>query len=327
MKQSSLILDDRISLVEVLNQLSKAFEKYFVFLVIAVSILGFYEPTLVLWIKPYIKILLGVIMFSMGMTLSIEDLKTALAKPKPVVIGVIAQYTIMPLVAFLLAHFLNLPAELAVGLILVGSCPGGTASNVMVYLSKGDLALSIAMTTISTLLAPLMIPSLMLLLAGEWVEVDFMALFLSSAQIILFPIAMGLVFKTFFSNFVVKATKAVPLFAIVSIMMIISALVAMNADRFDNSPGMFMMLVAVILHNLLGLLLGYLTALALGLDRAKRRAITIEVGMQSSGLGAVLAASHFGPLASLPSIVFSVWHNLAGASLANIWSARDQKRN
>ena len=300
------------------------FEKNFVLLVLAVSFLGYYQPEMLVWITPYIKPLLGVIMFSMGMTLRVRGLKLAFFKPKALIIGVIAQYTIMPLVAFALALLFNLPPVFAVGLILVGSCPGGTASNVMVYLSKGDVALSIAMTTISTLIAPIMIPSLMLVLAGKWVEVDFMALLVSSAQIILIPVILGLLFRTFLTKQAKSITPVIPFFAILSIMLIIAALVAINADKFDWA--MLNVFYAVILHNLLGLLLGYLIALSLGLDQAKRRAITIEVGMQSSGLGAVLAIAHFGPLASIPSIIFSVWHNIAGASLANYWSSKDSKK-
>ncbi len=265
-------------------------------------------------------------MFSMGMTLKIDDIKLALVKPKALVIGVTSQYTIMPLVAFALATMLDLPAELAAGLVLVGSAPGGTASNVMVYLSKGDVALSVAMTSISTLIAPIMIPALMFIFAGKWVDVDFIALFLSSTQIILLPIAMGLIFKKYFKKAAKKFVPVIPALAIVSIIMIISALIAANAGKFDYSDSLGKIFSAVVLHNLIGFALGYSVAYFAKFDETKRRAVSIEVGMQSSGLSAVLAMAHFGPLATLPSIIFSVWHNIAGASLANFWSFKDSKK-
>ncbi|MBU5245414.1 MULTISPECIES: bile acid:sodium symporter family transporter [Bacillus] len=288
--------------------------------VIVFAMLGFAFPSLFSWISSYITILLGIIMFGMGLTLQTDDFKELIRKPLYVIIGVIAQYTIMPLVAFGLAYGLHLPSEIAVGVILVGCCPGGTASNVMTFLAKGNTALSVAVTTISTLLAPVLTPVLIMLFAKEWLPVSPGSLFISILQAVLIPIIAGLVVKIFFKKQVAKAVHALPLVSVIGIVAIVSAVVSGNRENLLQSG--LLIFSVVILHNGFGYLLGFLCAKLLKMDYASQKAIAIEVGMQNSGLGAALATAHFSPLSAVPSAIFSVWHNLSGSLLATYWSKK-----
>ncbi|MBL4965289.1 bile acid:sodium symporter family transporter [Bacillus halotolerans] len=288
--------------------------------VIVFAVLGFSFPSLFSWISSYITIFLGIIMFGMGLTLQTDDFKELIRKPLYVIIGVIAQYTIMPLVAFSLAYGLHLPSEIAVGVILVGCCPGGTASNVMTFLAKGNTALSVAVTTISTLLAPVLTPVLIMLFAKEWLPVSPGSLFISILQAVLTPIIAGLVVKIFFKKQVAKAVHALPLVSVIGIVAIVSAVVSGNRENLLQSG--LLIFSVVILHNGFGYLLGFLCAKLLKMDYSSQKAIAIEVGMQNSGLGAALATAHFSPLSAVPSAIFSVWHNLSGSLLATYWSKK-----
>lgn len=288
--------------------------------VIVFAVLGFSFPSLFSWISSYITIFLGIIMFGMGLTLQTDDFKELIRKPLYVIIGVIAQYTIMPLVAFGLAYGLHLPSEIAVGVILVGCCPGGTASNVMTFLAKGNTALSVAVTTISTLLAPVLTPVLIMLFAKEWLPVSPGSLFISILQAVLIPIIAGLVVKIFFKKQVAKAVHALPLVSVIGIVAIVSAVVSGNRENLLQSG--LLIFSVVILHNVFGYLLGFLCAKLLKMDYASQKAIAIEVGMQNSGLGAALATAHFSPLSAVPSAIFSVWHNLSGSLIATYWSKK-----
>ncbi len=299
--------------------------RFFAFWVIIVAVIAFLMPGPFLGLGAYITILLGVVMFGMGLTLRAVDFKIILTNPLPVIIGVAAQFVVMPLVAFGLAYLLKLPPELAAGLVLLGSVPGGTASNVMVYLAKGNLALSVAMTSLSTLLAPLVTPLLLLLLAGQWLPVDALSMFKSIVQVIIIPIVLGLLIQRFFPGAVAKSVSVVPIISVVAILIIVAAVTSANAGNVASSG--LIVFVAVFLHNGIGLLLGYLIALALGLNENDRRAISLEVGMQNSGLGVALASAHFGPLAALPSVWGAIWHNISGPILATIWSKRPTDDN
>lgn len=306
--------------MKLLEALSTIAGKYFAFWVIIIAVIAFMAPTPFLGLGSYITILLGIVMFGMGLTLKPVDFKIVLTKPLPVIVGVAAQFIIMPLVAFAIAHLLKLPPELAAGLVLLGCVPGGTASNVMVYLAKGNLALSVAMTSLSTLLAPVVTPLLLLLLAGQWLPVDPVSMFKSIVQVIIIPIVLGLAVQKFFPKAVEKSVSVVPLISVLAILIIVSAVTAANADNVASSG--LVVFVAVFLHNGFGLLLGYLTAVMLGLNENDRRAISIEVGMQNSGLGVALATAHFSPLAALPSVWGAIWHNISGPILATIWSKK-----
>jgi BASS family bile acid:Na+ symporter len=228
----------------------------------------------------------------------------------------------MPGIAYVLAIALRLPPEIAVGVILVGCCPSGTASNVMTFLSRGDVALGVSIGAVSTLIAPFATPALVSLLAGAWMHINTTSLFMDIVQVVILPIALGIVAKTLFRRQAAASVKALPLVSTVAIVLIIAIIVALNQSKLlTNGPLMF---AAVILHNLFGFALGYLFARLFGMDLAKRKAVMFETGMQNSGLGAALAAAHFSPLAAVPSALFSVWHNLSGSALAT-WFARRVK--
>ncbi|MER2070990.1 MAG: bile acid:sodium symporter family protein [Psychrobacillus sp.] len=304
--------------MKTLEKISSFAGKYFALLVILIAVIAYLIPETFLPFRSYITLLLGVVMFGMGLTLKAVDFKLILTNPKPVLIGVAAQFVIMPLVAFAIAYMLQLPNELAAGLVLLGSVPGGTASNVMVYLAKGNVPLSITMTSFSTLLAPLMTPVLLLWLAGQWMPVNVMDMFMSIVQVIIVPIVLGLLIKKLLPTVVEKSANVVPLISVLAIIIIVSAVVAGNVNNIASAG--LLVFVGVFLHNGAGLLLGYFTGKMMKLSRSDCRAISIEVGMQNSGLGVALATAHLGPLAALPSALGAVWHNISGPIIATIWS-------
>ena len=229
----------------------------------------------------------------------------------------------MPLLAWILAHAFSLPPELAAGVILVGTCPGGTSSNVMTYLARGDVALSVSMTMASTILAPIMTPLLTLWLAGQWIDIPAGKMMISIAQVVIAPIVLGLLINHFFERPVQKAVKVLPLISVVAIVLIVGAVVSANAGRIMETGALIM--VVVMCHNLLGYALGFAVAKLMHMDMAKVKAVSIEVGMQNSGLAASLALLHFGPAAAIPGALFSVWHNISGSLAANYLSSRMKK--
>ncbi|WP_010532004.1 bile acid:sodium symporter family protein [Lentibacillus jeotgali] len=272
------------------------------------------------WIAPYVSLLLGIIMFGMGLTLTLDDFKGVLKAPVSVLITVALQYTVMPLVAFGLAVVFQLPAEIAAGVILVGCCPGGTASNVMTFLAKGNTALSVSVTAVSTVLAPILTPALTLLFASQWLPVSAADMFMSIVQIVLIPIVLGIVVRLLFSRQVDKSVKALPLVSVIGIVAVAAAVVAVN--REDILTTGLLIFSVVILHNVLGLTIGYLFGKLFKFNFADQKAVSIEVGMQNSGLGSALALAHFSPIAAVPSALFSVWHNISGPVLATWWGKR-----
>ena len=306
-----------------LETISKTAGKYFALWVILVAVVAYFIPAPFLPLGGYITILLGVVMFGMGLTLKPVDFQLVVKKPLPVIVGILAQFLIMPLGALLIAYLLGLSDQLAAGLVLLGSVPGGTASNVMVYLARGNLALSVAMTSLSTLLAPLATPLILLGLAGQWMPVDPLAMFLSIFQVIIVPITLGIIVQKLLPGIVEKSLEIIPLISVLAIMTIVTAVVSANAPSIRTSGAIIF--VAVMLHNLLGLTLGYVAAIIMKLKEGDRRAISIEVGMQNSGLGVALATAHFGPLAALPSVIGAVWHNISGPILATYWSKKPAK--
>ena len=207
----------------------------------------------------------------------------------------------------------------------MGSVPGGTASNVMVYLARGNVALSVAMTSLSTMMAPIMTPLLIYLLAGQWLPVDPVAMFMSIIQVIIIPIILGFLIQKFFPVAVEKGVTVVPLISVAAILIIVAAVTAANAGNVVAAG--FLVFIAVFLHNGFGLLLGYLVALMMGLGENERRAISIEIGMQNSGLGVALATAHFSPLAALPSVWGAIWHNISGPILATYWANKSIPEN
>ncbi|QJE02491.1 bile acid:sodium symporter family protein [Massilia forsythiae] len=306
-----------------LEKASNVVGKTFSLWVILFACLGFFFPQLFVAYKTWIAPLLGVVMFGMGLTLSAADFRAVLRRPRDVLIGVVGHYLIMPGIAYVLALALRLPPEIAVGVILVGCCPSGTASNVMTFLARGDVALGVSIALVSTLVAPLATPALVSLLAGRWMAIDTRSLFLDIVQVVIVPIVLGVVAKTVFRRQAAASVKALPLVSTLTIVFIIAIIVALNQPKILGNG--LLILAAVVLHNLLGFALGYGFARLFGMDLAKRKAVTLETGMQNSGLGAALAAAHFTPLAAVPSALFSVWHNLSGSALAT-WFARKAER-
>jgi len=297
--------------------------EYMGVLVLASAVLALVFPEMLQQVQPkVINYLLGVVMFGMGLTLNLQDFKIVFSRPKDVIIGCMAQFTVMPLLAWTLARLFSLDEALALGVVLVGCCPGGTASNVITYLAKGDLALSVGMTGVSTLLAPFLTPLLTWALAGKSVNVDVVGMLLSILWVVIVPIVIGLIVKWLWPKFTEQATDYLPAFSSIAIATIVAIIFAANASKL--LAGGMMIIVVVALHNICGLGLGYLIGRLLNLTEAKKRAISIEVGMQNSGLASSLATIHFAayPLATIPGAIFSVWHNLSGAMVARLYTKR-----
>lgn len=307
-------------IMKTLEKLSNFASKYMAFIVLAFAGLSVFRPNTFEFAAPHVNTWLGIIMFGMGMTLRLEDFRLVLTRPKDVLSGSLAQFTVMPLVAFLVSKILNLPTELAVGLILVGCCPGGASSNVMAFMAKGDVALSVTLTSISTLLAPFLTPALTLLLGGSNIEVSLTSMFISILKVVLVPIVLGLLCNRFLPRFVEEGTKLVPLLSTVCLVLIIGSIVGKNVDSLLTSG--WLILVAVMMHNSIGYFLGYLVAKKIGLEEAKRRTMAIEVGLQNGGLATSLAMTHFSPMTAIPGVVSSTYHAVSGALLANYWSSK-----
>lgn len=306
-----------------LERFSQFVSSTFAIWVLLFAALAFFVPGGFAWIGAYITILLGIVMFGMGLTITVADFKEVLTRPKDVAVGVVGQFLIMPFIAFLLVKAFNLAPEIAIGVILVGCCPGGTSSNVMTFLSKGDVALSVTITSITTLLAPIVTPALIYLLASEYIDVAPSALFISIVKVIIIPIALGFIVQKLFNKQAKASVKVMPLISVVAIVAIVTAVVAGNQQKIAETG--LIIFAVVVLHNTLGYLIGYLFGKMFGMNLAKKKAVAIEVGMQNSGLGATLAIAHFSPLAAVPSAIFSVWHNISGPILATIFSRMEDK--
>lgn len=309
--------------MKTLKQISNFFGKYMAIIVLIVAAVSLFFPKTVSFIKTsYVNYLLMIVMFGMGLTLKLEDFKVVFTRPKDIIIGAIAQFTIMSLLAFLLSIAFKLPPELAVGVILVGTCPGGTSSNVMTYLAKGDVALSVGMTSVSTILAPFATPLLTLLYAGQKVDVNAVSMFISIVQVVILPIALGFIINKFLYKFTNSIKEILPLISVLAIVAIVAAVVSANSQRLMQVG--YLVIIVVVLHNSLGYLLGYMLAKLFRLNNAKCKAVSIEVGMQNSGLATSLAATHFASmaLATVPGAIFSVWHNISGSIVANIMASK-----
>ena len=306
-----------------MKRLCKLISDYMGVLVLLAAVVALVWPGVCSHIKTsVINPLLGVIMFGMGLTLRWEDFRVVFTRPRDVAIGCVAQYTVMPLLAFLLARLFRLDEALTVGVVLVGCCPGGTASNVITYLAKGDLALSVGMTAVSTLLAPLMTPLLVWLLADATVDVHVAGMFLSILWVVILPIVAGLAVKRLWPRLTEQAAAFLPALSSLAIAFIVLIVIASNAHKLLS--GGWVIILVVVLHNLGGLSVGYLIGRVLHLPPVKRRALSIEVGMQNSGLASSLATLHFAslPMATIPGALFSVWHNLSGALVARLYARK-----
>jgi BASS family bile acid:Na+ symporter len=289
---------------------------------VLLSIVAFLSPSTFAPMAPGITPLLGVVMLAMGLGLSGKDFALVVRRPRLVLSGVALQFLAMPLLAWLVARALRLSPELATGIILVGCCPGGTASNVITYLGKGDVALSISLTALSTLAAVVLTPLLATWYIGERAPVPTLGLLTSVVEVVLVPVTLGTLVNSFFGSRLGRVKRALPAVSVSAIVLIIAIIVALNEKAMGAVGGT--VLLAVALHNALGLAAGYGAARLLGADRAATRTLMIEIGMQNSGLGVALAKEYFTLLSALPGAIFSVWHNLTGSLLAAVWARRDR---
>lgn len=312
-----------------LQKLSQLLSKKTSIFVILVAVIAFFVPGAFSWVQgDRQSLILGVIMFSMGLTLTKEDFKILAQRPLDIFIGAAAQFLIMPFLAYGLSILLQLPNEIAIGLILVGSCPGGVSSNIMSYLCHGDVPFSVGMTTASTLLSPIMTPMLVLLLAGARIEVQAGAMFLSIVKSVLGPVLIGFLLNEFLGE---KKTfkeiqQVMPGVSVIGLALIVGGVIALQGSHFFTSG--IVIFAAVLLHNGFGYLLGYTVGRLTGMSTAKRRTISIEVGMQNAGLATNLATAHFAsaPQAAMISAVSCVWHSISGTLLAGFFLHRDNKK-
>lgn len=300
--------------------------RWFTVLVVVWAAFNYFVPQTSKWVIPNTSYLLGIILFGMGLTLRGEDFARIVKRPLPVILGTIAHYVIMPTIAWLLCLIFHLQGATAVGVILVGSCPSGTSSSVMAYLAGGDVALDVSIETLSTLLAPLALPGLLMLYAGKYVTIPTQSLFLSTVRIVLVPIVLGVVIHTLFGKKIDYITKALPLVSQTAILLIIGAVISANhAELFTATTAL--VIPVVMLHNLSGYGLGFLFSKLIRLKDPQRKAITFEVGMQDSSLGATLSMLYFSPAAAIPSTIFSIWHNISGSVLSSYWRGRTERKH
>ena len=310
----------------ILNRASAYLTKWTPAFVTAVAVFTYFLPDTFAWVKGNAQTsILGFIMLTMGLTLSKEDFRILISRPIDMLIGVSAQYLLMPLIAWTISKTFNLPHPIAVGLLLVGCCPGGVSSNIMSFLCKGDVAFSVGMTTVTTLLAPIMTPILMLHLAGENIDVDAIGMFKSILIVTILPIALGLGLNAAFnkSTSFNEIKKTLPGVAVIGLACIVGGVVSAHGQKIVTSG--VIIFAAVLLHNTLGYILGYITGLLAKFSNSKCRTVSIEVGMQNAGLATVLSAKHFPamPEAAIASAVSCVWHSISGALLAGVFNFLD----
>jgi len=288
---------------------------------IIISVLAYFTPTFFASWKSAIVPLLTVIMFGMGMTLTWEDFASTFKEPKKILTGIFLQYTIMPIMAYIISLLLGLSDELTIGMVLVGASAGGTASNVICYLAGGNVALSITLTMSSTLLAVIATPTLSYIFLNQFIEIPFFSMLITILQIIIIPVLFGTFLNSLFENKLQKIKSVFPLISVLAIVVIIGIVIGLNQSKLFNSG--IMLIVAVVLHNLSGLSFGYYFSKLLRFDEITCRTIAIEVGMQNSGLSVALAVKFFSVISAVPGAIFSVWHNLSGSILAGYWSKKE----
>ena len=303
-----------------MKTISNFIGKYMAAAVLFVAALALFVPQSCLWIQTgWVNYLLMTVMFGMGLTMKTSDFTVVFSRPKDVIVGCVSQFLIMPLLAFLLGRLFGLDDELMVGVILVGTCPGGTSSNVITYLSEGDVALSVGMTSVNTLLAPFLTPALTYLFLKTSVNVDVLAMFLSIIKVVIVPIGLGIIINRFFGKFTQTAQDILPSVSVIAICLIVAAIVSHNSAKILSTGAVIF--AVVILHNILGYLCGYGIGKVFKMDIARKKAVAVEIGMQNSGLAATLAGSAFPDMsmATVPGAIFSVWHNISGAMLAAVF--------
>ena len=306
--------------MRMMEKVSDGVGRYMAWIVLAIAAISLFVPASTLWIETsWVNYLLMIVMFGMGLAIRPHDFAIVFTRPRDIILGCIAQFTIMPALAFVLSRLFHLDPALTAGVVLVGTCPGGTSSNVITYFSGGDVPLSVGMTSVNTLLAPFLTPALTYLLLRTTVHVDVAAMFLSIVKVILIPIGLGFLLHKLFEKATERLVKVLPMVSTIAICMIVGAVVSHNAEKI-LSTGVVVFAV-VILHNLLGYACGFGLGALLRLSSKKTKALSIEIGMQNSGLATSLAGTAFPDLAmaTVPGAIFSVWHNISGAILAGIY--------
>lgn len=305
---------------DIMKNISDFVGKYMAVIVLVVAALALFFPGTCLWVQTsWINTLLMIVMFGMGLTLKIDDFLLVFRHPRDIILGCITQFTVMPLLALMLGRLFGLDAGLLAGVILVGTCPGGTSSNVITLLSRGNVALSVSMTSVNTLLAPFLTPAITWLLLRTTVNVDIAVMFKSIIQVVIIPIALGFLINKLWSKAAERVKDALPAVSVTAITLIVAAVVSHNSERILETGAV--VFAVVILHNLLGYGTGYLLGTLLRMPLANRKALSVEIGMQNSGLATSLASTAFPDLAmaTVPGAIFSVWHNISGAILAAIF--------
>ena len=302
------------------TKISAAITRYMGIVVIACSGLALWKPEIFLWVAPHITILLGVIMFGMGMTLRLDDFSHIVTSPGRIFWGIAAQFAIMGILAFILCHLCSLPPDMAMGLILVGAAPGGTASNVLAYIAKGDVPYAVTLTSAGTFLSLILMPLITWLLGGIWIPVDVWGLMVSISKIVVVPVLLGIVAHSFCGRLTKSALPFLPLFSALTITLVVAGILAINAENILRAG--FDIMVAVICLNFAGLAAGSLLARFRRFDTGMGRALCISVGTKNSGLATALALAHFSPTAAIAGALYSVWQNISGALLANYFHTR-----
>lgn len=301
-------------------RVGNAITRFMGVLILACSALALWKPDMFRWVAPHVTPLLGCIMFGMGMTLRLKDFSMVFAQPRALLLGLLAQFGCMPLMAFALCHLFALPPDLAMGVILVGTAPGGTASNVLTFIAKGDVPYSVALTSLATLVSLVLMPVLTWLLGGVWVPVDMGGLFISILKIVVIPVALGIAAHRFCGRFTERAIPYLPPISALTITIVVAGIIAINAQNIlGASAAIFLVVVC---HNLLGMAFGYAVGRMWKFDRARCRALCFEVGTQNSGLATALALTHFSPVSAIAGALFSVWQNLSGALVSNYFHGK-----
>ena len=316
-----------MSVMKFFQAISRFLAAYTSPVIVGVAAITFIWPDLFRWVKGDVQTLvLGIIMLTMGMTLTTEDFKILARRPFDIFIGAVAQYTLMPLIAFAMVKIMNLPPGIAAGLLLVGCCPGGVSSNIITFLSRGDVAFSVGMTTASTLLAPVMTPLLMLYLAGDKIEINAIGMFKSILIVTILPVAVGFIGNYLWGrkNAYQEFCKTMPGVSVIAFACIVGGVITFNGKHFFSSG--LLIFAAIFLHNAIGYLAGYGVGILSRMSKAQKRTISIEVGMQNAGLATNLATVHFAgtPEAALASAVSCVWHSISGTFLAGIFRLIDK---
>ena len=294
------------------------FRSSFLAFIFLFLIVGVFFPSTLLLFKNYIPVFLGLVMFLMGMTLELTDFKKILKKPSLFFFVTFLQFTVMPVAALVLVKTFNIPTELSLGVIILGCCPGGTASNLITYLCNGNVALSIVCTFFSTIVSVFLTPILIFLLSNKNIDINVISLIKSSFFIVFLPVFFGLIFKIFIPMH--RFIKLLPKISEFFIAFIIGIIFSLNLNLLDQLS--YSLFFCIISHNLIGLSVGFLIGSFLGLSFREKKTISIEVGMQNSGLGMALSVLHFSKIVALPSAIFSLWHNISAVGLVYYWKKK-----